>query len=525
MFKVMIVDDEPHIRKGLRTIIPWESFGFVVTAEAEDGAEALERAESHVPDVVITDIRMPRMDGIELSKELKSRFPDIKVLILSGYNEFAYAKEAMKYGVADYLLKPVDPEELGPILSDTYDRLWERLQHEMKERRRANSLKDFMIGKLIRGEVRRDVRQTAKEYGIALNGQSFRVLIVSMDRYGDMLLSLSGREIGLKRFAVANVLQELLDGGGELFELSEQQFGLLLTEPAPMERESIRRFAETIVDCVGRYVKESVTVAAGPVVSSSGELSASYSGALKALERKFFFDSEHVFVHEAGEAPPSVPTVRWDDAALLKAVREGDAGRIAREAERLLGPLESRVVELEELKLHMMTTIIRLAKLFEEHHRDWQSFYKDKLAEMGRILEYESIPRLKTFLVDISMEIGRYVRTSPDGRADSRVRDIVSHIENRYMDELNLKELSKMFYVNAVYLGQLFKKETGEYFNDYMNKVRIRHAAALLTETELSAAEIAERVGYKYVDHFYRHFKHIHGVNPGEYRKKHASGP
>lgn len=523
MFKVMIVDDEPQIRKGLRTIIPWESFGFAVTAEAEDGVEALERAAAHAPDVVITDIRMPRLDGIGLAKELKSRCPDIQVLILSGYNEFAYAKEAMKYGVADYLLKPVDPEELGPVLSATYDRLWERLQHDMKEKRKASSLRDFIIGKLIRGEV--DARQTAEEYGIALHGTSFRVLIVSMDRYGDMLLSLSGNEIGLKRFAVGNILQELLDGEGYSFELSEQQFGLLLTEPAPLDRESLRHFAAKVVDCVGQYVKESVTVAAGPVVASPDELRASYAGALKALERKFFFDSEHVFLHEAREANTSVPTIRWDDAALLKAIREGDAKRIAREAERLLAPLESRVVELQELKFHMMTTIIRLAKLFEEHHRDWRSFSKDKFAEMGRILEYGSIPRLKTFLVDISMEIGKYVRTPPDGRADSRVRDIVSHIENRYMDELNLKELSKMFYVNAVYLGQLFKKETGEYFNDYMNKVRVRHAAALLTETDLSAAEIAERVGYKYVDHFYRHFRQIHGVNPGEYRKQHASRP
>jgi two-component system response regulator YesN len=522
MFKVLIVDDEPQIRKGLHTIIPWESLGFVVTAEAEDGIEALERVEENMPDVVITDIKMPRMDGIELSGELKSRFPDVHVLVLSGYNEFVYAKEAMKRGVGDYLLKPIDPDEMIPIMQKVYDHLWERLQSRIKEKEKEKSLKDFFFGKLIRGEIHGDVKHAAKDYGLQLSGYRFGIVIVNLDKYGEILLSLSARQIGLKRFATKNVIQEILGGRGYMFEMSEQQFGILLMKPLDIDMESLRRFAEKLVDCMTTYVKESVKVGVGPIVGNPRDIRDSYEGALKALEQKFFLNSQQVFLYQSPNASASVPSIRWDDKSLLQAIREGKPERITGETEKLLGPLDRHVITLEELKFHIMTTIIHLAKLFEEHHGDWETFYTGKFAELERIMEYEAISRLKAFLIDISLEICQYLLDSTERKVDNRIQDIVNHIDSHYRDEMNLKELSKMFYVNAVYLGQLFKKETGEYFNDYMNKVRIRHACALLEQTDLPASEIGERVGYKYADHFYRKFKQLHGINPGEYRKQHS---
>ncbi|WP_127582818.1 response regulator transcription factor [Paenibacillus koleovorans] len=529
MFKALIVDDEPQIRKGLRTIIPWESYGFTVVGEAADGLEALRAAREQQPDLVITDVKMPGMGGMELSRELKAERPELQVLVLSGYNEFAFAKEAMQYGVADYLLKPVDPAELTRSLERVYDQLWNGLQERMQEKEKAGRLKDYFLNKLIRGEIYGHPVQEALKYEVQLIAESFAVVVISIDRYGEFLLSLPGEEIGWRRYAIGNVIQELLPANGYLFDVSEQQFGVLLAS-GPEEKgvcdlllRRARSFAELAAESVARYAKEQVTMGVGEVVRKPEDIRHAYRTALQALEMKFYSDAEFVFVYELSSDAidrAGSGTLPWDDAGLFPAIRDGAEDRLRSEIDRLLVPLYGKPIAKDTLKFAVVSTIIRLAKMTEEFHGEWQSFYTGKFGELERILEKGSLKQLNAFLLALGLQIAGHIDTLRTRKMDGRVREMLDHIEQHYSDDLNLKELSKLFFVNTVYLGQLFKKETGEYFNDYINKVRVGHACRLLKETGLSAAEIAERVGYKYVDHFYRQFKLLHGMNPGEFRRQ-----
>jgi two-component system response regulator YesN len=519
MFKALIVDDEPQIRKGLRTIISWEKYGFVVVGEAADGMDALEVAREQHPDLVITDVKMPRMGGMDLSRELRVELPETQVLVLSGYNEFAYAKEALQYGVTDYLLKPVDPGELGRSLERVYDHLWSSLQDRMKEKEKAGALKDFFLNKLIRGEIYQDPIQAALKYEIQLKASRYGVMIVSIDRYGEFLLSLAGDEIGWKRFAISNVIQELLPVNSYLFDISERQFGVLLCETMLFGEAQCTEIAGRIADSMNKYVKENVTIGIGQLVEEPANIRQSYVTAQKALEKKFYLDTERVFNYDQQDVVPSLLGMSWDDNGLFQAIREGSAERLRKETDLLLTPLEGRYVPLEKLKYSVMSTIIRLAKMTEEFHGEWQTFYTGKFNELENILEKGYIKQLIAFLYEISFRIIRHIETVNTKKIDSRVREMIDYIEQHYASDLNLKDLSKLLYINTVYLGQLFKKETGAYFNDYINKVRVGHASRLLAETTLSASDIAERVGYKYVDHFYRQFKLQFGMNPGEYRR------
>ncbi|MFK7697297.1 response regulator [Paenibacillus sp. HJGM_3] len=519
MFKALIVDDEPQIRKGLRTIISWEQYGFTVVGEASDGMDALQAAREQQPDLVITDVRMPRMDGMELSRELRSVRPDTQVLVLSGYNEFAYAKEALRHGVADYLLKPVDPAELGRSLERMYDRLWGRLQQAMKEKEKAGALRQFFLNKLMRGEVYGDPVEAARKYGVRLQADRFAVMVVSIDRYGEFLVSLPGEEIGWKRYAIGNVIQELLPPNSYMFDLSEQRFGVLLTGTEESVRQYGRATAERIAASTIQYVKEEVTVGLGETVQQPAMLRHGCQTALTALEHKFLVDTERVFVYDAQERSRPFEEIPWDDTGLLQAIRDGAEARLLQETGRLLAPLEGRYAARDTVKYAVLSTIMRLAKMTEEFHGEWQALYTGKFRELERILEQGVMKQLNAFLYELGLEICRHIDTVRNRKTDSRVRDMIGYIEQHYASELNLKELSKLFYINTVYLGQLFKKETGEYFNDYINKVRIGHASRLLAETSWPAAEIAEKVGYKYVDHFYRQFKLTFGMNPGEYRR------
>jgi two-component system response regulator YesN len=532
MFKALIVDDEPQIRKGLRTIVPWESYGFVVVGEAVDGVEALTLAREQVPDLVITDVKMPRMNGMDLSRALRAELPDTQVLVLSGYNEFAFAKEALKFGVMDYLLKPVDPDELGRSLLQVYDHLWSGLQHRMKEKEKKNTLRDFFLSKLIKGEIHKDVIEAGSNYDIDLSGEQFIMMIVSIDRYGEFLLSLPGEEIGWKRYAMGNVIQELLPSKSYLFDISEQQFGILLCNcilPADeglLQQANAMEIANRITECMISYVKESVTVGIGTMVNTPMEIRYAYQTAQKALEKRFYQDTLRVLMYDRqDDAKASSLGLSWDDQPLYQSIREGSAERIRLEVDRLLQSLDGQYMPLNRLKVTIISTIIRLAKMTEEYHGEWQSFFTGRYNEMEHILDQGYMKQLNDFLFDISWEISQYIYTVNNRKIDNRIREILEYMEQHYQNELNLKELSKLFYINTVYLGQLFKKETGEYFNDYINKVRIGHASRMLGETSLSAAAISEAVGYKYVDHFYRQFKLQYGVNPGEFRRNLMAKP
>ncbi|GGD49144.1 response regulator [Paenibacillus nasutitermitis] len=523
MYTAFIVDDEPRILTGMQTIINWVSFGFVIVGEASNGLEAQERIAELKPDLVITDIKMPLMDGLELVRVLNKQYPDIQLLILSGYNDFSYAKEALRYGVNDYLLKPVDPIELGQTLELIYNRLWHATQLRLKEMEQLQSLRDIFLGKVARGEIIQNLIDTASTYDIGLQGDQFCLLIVSVDRFGEFLISLPGEEIRLKRFAVRNVMTEIVSHSGYVFEISDQLFGILLTDPVQTVGDRLSAMAEHIVDCTERYVKESVTIGVGSIVSQPLEIKHSYNQALKAMEQKFFFVMKHVFIYKPEVFKGGLPDILWDDDALLLAIREGSPERIAKEIGQLIASLKLHYMTLAKLKYGVITTIIHLAKLTEEYHGDWQTFYTGKSSEAEHIIGHGDIQLLEQFLMQISLEIFGYVESTKNRKSDSRIDEIIEHIEQNYMRELNLKELSKLFYINKVYLGQLFKKKTGEYFNDYINKVRVKHAYRLLEQTSLSNSEIAERVGYKYADHFYRWFKQTYDMNPGELRKRNDS--
>ncbi|MBW7455394.1 helix-turn-helix domain-containing protein, partial [Paenibacillus sepulcri] len=283
--------------------------------------------------------------------------------------------------------------------------------------------------------------------------------------------------------------------------------------------------AERIVDATLRYAKESLTIAFGSVVHHPAQIRDSYAQAVKALDKRFYFQDEHVFLFRQEDFEEVQGGIRWDLTGLLQAIRQGNTERTREATERLFEPFEQQFVSLDYLKHQIMLTVIRLGKLMEEYHGDWDVFYTGKFNEVERIIRHGDIQLLKAFLSRFTKEICSSVESVRQPRkTENRIHEIVELIESRYQSELNLKELSKMFYINAVYLGQLFRKETGEYFNDYINKVRIREACVLLAETNAAAADIAEQVGYKYVDHFYRHFKQIHGMNPGEYRRRLVGG-
>jgi Response regulator containing CheY-like receiver domain and AraC-type DNA-binding domain len=521
MFKAVIVDDEPNIREGLRKIIDWGKHGFIIIGQASDGIEALEIYDQEKYDLVISDIKMPRMDGLELSRELKSRNPEIKVLIVSGYDDFSYAKEAIKYGVNSYLLKPVDSEELCNVLTLIQESLVDKMQNKRREMEQSNALKEYFLFKFVRGELLKDFSSKAIEYDIDLYCESFCFVIIEIDNYGEFLLNLSEDDIYLKKFEMRNIIEELIKNRNKvhLFDYSDNQFGLLITGSGKFQSEMVFELSSDIANCIYKYLNESITIGIGEIVLNSSEIKTSYKKALYALERKMFSHSGKVLRYEDFIEFDNIQNIEWKDAELLEAIRKCDRRLIYEEIMKFYNEANRINLSLSIIRRIISNIVLDISKIIVEHNGDWDKLYANKNIDLEKIILFGTLSEFKEYILNISVDACQFIEALMNQKSGNALDEIKIYIQQHHFEDFNLKELSGMFYINSVYLGQLFKKSTGECFHDYINRIRIDNAKRLLDETNMSINEISEKVGYKYLDHFYRKFKKILGVNPGEYRK------
>lgn len=410
MYKAIIVDDEKKIRDGLKKLINWEEHGFIIVGQAGDGVEALELYARTKPSLVVTDIKMPRMDGLELACELKKTNPDISIIILSGYNDFNYAKQAIKANVSNYLMKPVNVDELCGELDSIRDKITSRLSLESKNKQDDENIKNMLLVKLINGDLtEEEAMKTALAHNIKLHcAKSLCVCIVDIPTLLKGQSSLSKSDIQLKKFIVNNIMEELLGSKPSRYccEYSKGRYCILAASAdAELKAELLVDEMHTVAGSLKEFCDPDVTIAVGSIVGSASRLTESYKSAAALFDLKL-----------------------------------GAAGN-----EKVL-----------------------------------YAACSDSSTDIIKILRY---------------------------------------IHRHYHEELSLKKLAEVFYISPSYLGQLLIKETGEYFNDLLNKTRVENAKKLLQENIYSIQKISELVGYKNVEHFYKNFKNITGINPANYKK------
>lgn len=399
MYRVLIVDDEPVIRKGLRDTIEWDSLGLEISGEACNGAEALALIQANRPHILITDIRMPGMDGIELVKTIRDLGMNIKIIILSGFSDYAFLKEAIRLGVESYLLKPIDNDELISNLVDAVNNIEKEILRATQlsqgiELLRSNTLNRLVTNAIGRGEF----EEKASFLDVSLTAERFlcAVCIAEDEKngvfgYGEPLVAL----------AIRNICDVLAKGMSITFIDAKNRVVLLFSGG---REEEMRAAADGILENVAKQALEncgiSIVTNVGITVSTPEDIWKSYASA----------------------------TVRFD--------RE----RMAAEADQLEGKWSNAV---------------------------------------DRTLAY-----------------------------------IVAH----YHEALTLKQVAYVCDINTSYLGQIFKKETGESFTNYVNKYRIKKAKELLSHSSLRVYEIAEKVGFTDYHYFLRIFKKITGIIPTETR-------
>lgn len=536
-YRVVFADDEPIILRSLKVALPWEELGISIVGDAHNGEEALGLIREREADIVISDIRMPVMDGIAMMKQAMAERPATLFVLLSGYGEFEYAREAIRHGAFDYLLKPVDHEELEKVMREAVQKLDAEAKRQSEQevlRSSVQSLSSLVRERLIGSMLEGNDKPYDRLYW--LQGwemeHPYLMLIVSLD---DVLTinRWSAEERKLWFFAVGNVLQEFGEqhGAFTVFPFRSGEWVMLLQNT---EQDKAAALAGELIPLLKACTKLSCSVGISGRYEGIDALHECYRSAQRALLRRFTQGREQVFrdaeddraalEHDA-ERAEQTRSLRRGLAALESRLAEAlagfDAAAFADHLDRWLASLRSGGISKPEASAYLVEVAVSL-------HR--------RLADLG-LASPEDLPHLLASLpcCHTLEEMGHVFRVtfeacirrqaSDPGHEEERrtIRKALDYMAERFHHDLGIDEVSEFVGLSCSHFCVLFKKETGLTFLEHLTRLRIERACSILRNADVKVYQIAPLVGYQDPKYFTHVFKKITGMTPTEYRSSCAS--
>lgn len=502
MYKVLLVDDEPTIREGLRTLIPWDELGFEVIDTAANGQEALQKCEELQPELLIADIRMPGMTGLELIKTLRDMNNNMHVLILSGYADFEYAKQAILHRIDGYLLKPVDEDELTGYLVKLRDQLDKSATIVRESSDEHHFTMEMAIQSLLAGDAPQLL--TSSEMSGSLDWESYEVILIKLNTSKELV-------------SFKNKLRVMFDERrrGIVFTM-EPYIGIVLNGSLGDDINRRNVYKEIWVAC-----SEHVFAVSGGEVHSWEEIANSYLIALDRMKDRFFLENGTISL--AGRdyvQSDSTDHGKYIDNLFLASIdtlyfalevgNHSAAKQLIRETAEEMVSSGSTEEEIKTRFVQLFSTV--LDKLIHNKSEIQSLKIRAGLVEIYKETRYLG-------LIERLEAIAEGMASSMDNAGtDTLIKRMIDLIHRNYSENLKLEKLADLYNYNSAYLGKLFKQVTGEHFNTYLDKVRIEQAKTLL-EQGLKVYQVAEKVGYANVDYFHTKFRKYVGTSPSNYRR------
>ncbi len=535
----MIVDDEAVVREGIRDRIDWTGLGFRVAGVYEDGRAALEAIRSRAPDAILTDIRMPFVDGIELTRLVAEEFPTTRVLLLTGHDEFEYAQEAVRLQAWDFLLKPISSRELTDVLrrlASDLDTEYRRRREEEQLRRQWEAslplLRERALNDLVGGQTSLDeALQRLEDLGIVLEPGRVRVVLVSPDPHevpdpdsaAETAEDRFAIPAGLRDLAIANHVSEALAGAGIAAQwiTSEGDIAVILTGADRDVSERLDTLRRRIPDTEGG----SVTIAIGPAYGRLGELRRSYQGARRRLMQRFLTGGNRVIVSEDA---PAGGEARGQDrgggpSELVVRLRIVDREGTLQALDEMIEQCRTRRHAVKQCVLDLQRDLARVLDAAEALDVAFETILADgtnPFEELARQPSLDAIHRwFRALVVRILDALEERVQT----QAELKIRAAEEYLRKHFRDSsLSLTAVCADLSVSVSYFSQRFKTITGKTFVEYLTELRIEQAKELLRTGAGRGYEIAPQVGFRDPHYFSSTFKKVCGMTPTQYRNRYG---
>jgi len=541
MLKIFLAEDEVIVRETIKRMIPWENLGFELVGEAADGEMALPLLLRQKPDLLITDIKMPFMDGLTLAKVAKKEIPGLKVVILSGYDDFNYAKQAINIGVEDYLLKPITKNALIERLTEirsryehekTQKEYYEKFHREMQAYEK-NSSRDFFEA-LVRGSMdMMEIYRRSEKLGLDIVAEAYNVLIFTMNCEEDF----SGQREGYSEWEAESLelLEEFFseNTSAMLFRCNIFSYGVLIKGQKETIEENTRSCVSEIQRIFDRKEqKRQWFVAAGEPVERLSQIQKSYYSASRAFSQRYLYDENILYYDEM--ASMEKKNVTEDDSTYLQKVdvnalnpailQKFLSNGLLEETENFVKdyfyaigqePLESLVFR-NYVTLNVRFSVMSFLKEIGCDTRTLeQEDTEDVLSESSKSLENAIAYAEKIISQAIAL------RDQNSGNKNrSILKTAVDFIDSHYMEEdMSLNKAANAANVSANHFSALFSQNMGQTFIEYLTNLRMNKAKEYLRCTSMRSSEIAGEIGYKDAHYFSYLFKKTQGMTPSDYRK------
>lgn len=532
MYKILIVDDEDLVRKAIINKLNWQQIGFDVVEQAEDGEQALEIALQIKPDLVLTDVRMPFIDGLELAEKLSKELPATKVVILSGHDEFEYAQEAIRIGALDYVLKPINSIKLTELLTKiTCNMDQEKLDKEklVKIKRQLHQsfplLKERFFNSLIHAALdKKEIESNIEFLEIDFMGNSLLICVAEVDNINIIAKERNAEDIALIHFSVLNIASELIGKFGFTFNDSLNRLVMVISKETVEMKDfenNCYRLLDEIRAAAEKYLKITITVGIGRIVTGLENMHLSYNDALTALDCKIIMGKNKVYnIKDLGftENVQYFPIDKIN--TLISTIKLENADVVLKQLNLFFEDISKRKsMTSDNMRILMIELINGVQKVLigigNERGHEYRIDFKI----------YEEIGKCET-LEDINIAISKFVsivcesiflsRKSRNSIIIEKAKQFID--ENYSIEELSQNQVAGIVSVSPGYLSVLFRRETGETFVEYLTGVRMDKAKYLLKTTPLKAYEVAYKVGYSDPHYFSLTFKKHEGCTPSEYK-------
>lgn len=534
LYKIMLVDDEEEVRRGIIEKMDWEGLGFQIIGDAENGEDALEKIENLEPDILITDIRMPYMDGLSLIERVRKKFPSIKTIIFSGFNEFDYAKEAIRLGVTQYILKPVNMEELGEILS----RLRETLDKEIEARRDIDMLRQNyqaslpilrqqFLNHLVSGKANpEETEEKLERYGIDIGDSALRsVAVIDIE---DEFLKEEGLEIDkeLIPIFVQNFIEEKLKLSHRycIFNaLSELRFIIIC---AFDEIGGDSEFSDTLRDICResrRILGIELTIGIGSAYPELARLETSYNEALNAIGYKDIVGrGDTVYINDVEPVMPGTLKLgEKEEKDFIYAIKFGTTQALKEVCEEIIERMENAKVHSRQYQAYMlsiMNTLVQLMQQYEIRLEMMDQGAADYLELLGII---KNTDFFCAWFRDACLRLHQYLREKRENTTKTIIEEAKLYISENFTNpDLSLEMICKHLHMSTAYFSTIFKKETKQTYVAYLTDLRMNMALELLNTTDKKTYMISEEVGYPEQNYFSYVFKKKFGISPSKYRSR-----
>ncbi|MBR1909485.1 MAG: response regulator, partial [Lachnospiraceae bacterium] len=504
LYKVILVDDEEEVREAIRNRIDWESIGFTVAGTAENGEEALELAEAEEPDVVMTDIQMPFMDGLTMLKKLKEKLPDLRSVIFSGYDDFEYAKEAIRLEAEEYILKPVDADELKAI----FLRIKERLDEQMEQRRNVEQLSRYyeeirpimkeqlIIGLLEGRELQFDLERYQRDYDLELESAfycagAFRITPTgdNKDRLNKNLMAVSLKQIVTERFKDVLPVEAFvyLDTVCVLARLkSTAQHSTFINE-----MDKICKIAHKTLDA-------DVCAGIGRVYGNAESIHKSFIEAKDAFHHRIFVgENQAIFINDVEPSYPIEDYVSEKQIRhIMRQIKIGTRESLDSEIYDFIDKLKRTNINLNQLQIFYAEFVVELLRLCRGHGISAQDVGMSNINTNEELTQMASMDEFAARLSELSNTLREKIGSERLDSTKKFAADARQYIADHYSEsKLSVDEICSHLGVGTSYFSSVFKKEMGKSFVTYLTEVRMNEAQRLLDTTDEKSYIIAGMVG------------------------------